>query len=29
VITTAQESAYEVALQVPEIHGPPRYFTPD
>lgn len=29
VITTAQESAYEVALQTPEIHGPPRYFTPD
>jgi len=29
VITTAQESVYEVALQVPEIHGPPRYFTPD
>jgi glyoxylase-like metal-dependent hydrolase (beta-lactamase superfamily II) len=29
VITTAQESAYEVVRQVPEIHGPPRYFTPD
>jgi glyoxylase-like metal-dependent hydrolase (beta-lactamase superfamily II) len=29
VITTAQESAYEVARQVPEIHGPPRYFTED
>jgi glyoxylase-like metal-dependent hydrolase (beta-lactamase superfamily II) len=29
VITTAQESAYEVARQVPEIHGPPRYFTMD
>lgn len=29
VITTAQESAYEVARQVPEVHGPPRYFTPD
>jgi glyoxylase-like metal-dependent hydrolase (beta-lactamase superfamily II) len=29
VITTAQESAYEVARQVPEIHGPPRYFTSD
>ena len=29
VITTAQESAYEVAAQTPEIHGPPRYFTPD
>jgi glyoxylase-like metal-dependent hydrolase (beta-lactamase superfamily II) len=29
VITTAQESAYEVARQIPEIHGPPRYFTMD
>jgi glyoxylase-like metal-dependent hydrolase (beta-lactamase superfamily II) len=29
VITTAQESAYEVARQTPEIHGPTRYFTPD
>ncbi|MBB3936147.1 MBL fold metallo-hydrolase [Aureimonas phyllosphaerae] len=29
VITTGQESAYEVALQTPEMHGPPRYFTPD
>jgi glyoxylase-like metal-dependent hydrolase (beta-lactamase superfamily II) len=29
VITTGQESAYEVARQTPEIHGPPRYFTPD
>jgi glyoxylase-like metal-dependent hydrolase (beta-lactamase superfamily II) len=29
VITTAQESAYEVARQVPELHGPPRYFTMD
>lgn len=28
-ITTGQESAYEVAVQRPEIHGPPRYFTPD
>lgn len=28
-ITTGQESAYEVAIQRPEIHGPPRYFTPD
>jgi glyoxylase-like metal-dependent hydrolase (beta-lactamase superfamily II) len=28
-ITTAQESAYSVATQAPEIHGPPRYFTPD
>jgi glyoxylase-like metal-dependent hydrolase (beta-lactamase superfamily II) len=29
VISTAQESAYEVFRQTPEIHGPPRYFTPD
>lgn len=29
VITTGQESAYEVAMQTPEMHGPPRYFTPD
>lgn len=29
VITTGQESAYEVAAQTPEMHGPPRYFTPD
>lgn len=28
-ITTGQESAYEVAIQQPEMHGPPRYFTPD
>lgn len=28
-VTTAQESAYAVATQQPEIHGPPRYFTPD
>ncbi len=28
-ITTNQESAYAVALQRPEIHGPPQYFTPD
>lgn len=28
-ITTAQESAYEVITQELEIHGPPRYFTPD
>ncbi len=28
-ITTSQESAYAVAVQKPEIHGPPRYFTPD
>ncbi len=29
VITTGQESAYEVMVQQLEIHGPPRYFTPD
>jgi len=29
VITTGQESAYEVAVQELEMHGPPRYFTPD
>jgi glyoxylase-like metal-dependent hydrolase (beta-lactamase superfamily II) len=28
-VTTAQESAYAVAMQKPEIHGPPMYFTPD
>ena len=28
-VTTAQESAYAVASQEPEIHGPPKYFTPD
>jgi glyoxylase-like metal-dependent hydrolase (beta-lactamase superfamily II) len=28
-ITTAQESAYAVAVQKPEMHGPPKYFTPD
>lgn len=26
-ITTAQESAYAVAIQRPELHGPPMYFT--
>lgn len=29
VITTAQESAYSVAVQEPELHGPPMYFTHD
>jgi glyoxylase-like metal-dependent hydrolase (beta-lactamase superfamily II) len=29
VITTRQESAYAVATQSPEMHGPPAYFTPD
>jgi glyoxylase-like metal-dependent hydrolase (beta-lactamase superfamily II) len=28
-ITTAQESAYSVAVQKPEMHGPPKYFTQD
>jgi glyoxylase-like metal-dependent hydrolase (beta-lactamase superfamily II) len=28
-ITTNPESAYAVATQEPELHGPPRYFTPD
>ena len=28
-ITTAQESAYAVAVQKPQMHGPPMYFTPD
>ncbi|WP_144708893.1 MULTISPECIES: MBL fold metallo-hydrolase [unclassified Aminobacter] len=28
-ITTRQESAYAVATQTPEMHGPPMYFTPD
>jgi glyoxylase-like metal-dependent hydrolase (beta-lactamase superfamily II) len=29
VITTRQESAYAVAVQRAELHGPPMYFTPD
>ena len=29
LITTRQESAAAVALQTPELHGPPAYFTPD
>lgn len=29
VITTRQESAYAVATQAAEMHGPPAYFTPD
>lgn len=29
VITTRQESAYSVAIQRAEMHGPPAYFTPD
>jgi glyoxylase-like metal-dependent hydrolase (beta-lactamase superfamily II) len=28
-ITTAQESAYAVLTQEPELHGPPMYYTPD
>jgi glyoxylase-like metal-dependent hydrolase (beta-lactamase superfamily II) len=28
-ITTNQESAYAVAVQAEEMHGPPAYFTPD
>lgn len=28
-ITTRQESAYAVMTQKPEMHGPPRYYTPD
>jgi glyoxylase-like metal-dependent hydrolase (beta-lactamase superfamily II) len=28
-ITTTQESAYAVAVQSTELHGPPMYFTPD
>jgi glyoxylase-like metal-dependent hydrolase (beta-lactamase superfamily II) len=29
VVTTGQESVYEALMQTPEMHGPPRYFTPD
>jgi glyoxylase-like metal-dependent hydrolase (beta-lactamase superfamily II) len=28
-VTTKAESAYATALQTPELHGPPRYFTID
>jgi len=28
-ITTNMESAYSVAVQAEELHGPPKYFTPD
>ena len=28
-VTTRQESAYAAVTQEPEMHGPPRYFTPD
>jgi glyoxylase-like metal-dependent hydrolase (beta-lactamase superfamily II) len=29
IVTTGQESIYEVITQTPEMHGPPRYLTPD
>ncbi|MBW9091693.1 MBL fold metallo-hydrolase [Rhizobium wenxiniae] len=29
IVTTGQESVYEVITQKPEMHGPPRYLTPD
>ena len=29
IVTTGQESVYEVIVQKPEMHGPPRYLTPD
>lgn len=29
IITTGQERAYAAAVQPPEMHGPPAYFTPD
>ena len=28
-VTVAGESAYATAVQAPEIHGPPKYFTHD
>ena len=28
-VTTQAESAYATAVQKPELHGPPRYYTPD
>ncbi|MFY9642352.1 MAG: hypothetical protein WA384_08720 [Rhodomicrobium sp.] len=28
-MTTRQEAVYAALLQEPELHGPPRYFTPD
>lgn len=28
-VTTQAESVYAVAVQKPEVHGPPRYYTPD
>ena len=29
IVTTGQESIYEAIAQTPEMHGPPRYLTPD
>ncbi|WP_426232138.1 MBL fold metallo-hydrolase [Pararhizobium sp. DWP3-4] len=29
IVTTGQESVYDAIMQTPEMHGPPRYFTPD
>jgi glyoxylase-like metal-dependent hydrolase (beta-lactamase superfamily II) len=29
IVTTGQESVYEVIVQEAEMHGPPRYLTPD
>lgn len=29
IVTTGQESVYDVLTQRPEMHGPPRYLTPD
>lgn len=29
IVTTRQESAYSVTLQLPELNGPPKYYTPD
>lgn len=29
IVTTGQESIYEAVMQTPEMHGPPRYFTPN
>lgn len=29
IVTTAAESAYATAVQKPELHGPPKYFTHD
>ncbi len=29
IVTTGQESVYEALAQTPEMHGPPRYLTPN